>query len=147
MMNIITDLKYLRQQSCLAIGESVILKVIKDLEDNLDTKKGIGLSAIQIGIPKKVSIIRYNDFKLDLINAKLLDKYDKFRFQNEGCLSLPGIHVDTIRYKEIVIENNGKQMQFDINTDGLLPIIILHELNHQNGKLIIDKGIKWQKRR
>lgn len=145
-MKIITDLKYLRQKSEYVDNPDHVQIIIDNLEKALDLDKGIGLSAIQIGIPKKVSIIRYNDFKLDLVNAKIIDKYDKFRFQQEGCLSIPGIHVDTIRYKEIVIENNGKQLQFDIDTDGIICIAIQHEIQHTQGKLMIDKGIKWRKR-
>lgn len=143
-MKIITDLKLLRQKSVEVIPEEV-QNIIKKLEDSLDLDRGIGLSGIQIGILKKISIIRYNDIKLNLINAKIIRKFDKFRFKQERCLSIPGISIDTIRYKQIIVENNKKQYEFDINTDGIICIVIQHEIDHTNGLLMIDR--KWRKRK
>jgi len=143
---IITNLKELRKPSQIIENKEEINSIIKDLEDTLILEKGYGLSAIQIGIPKKVSIIRIGKKSLNLINTKILEKNRKFRFQEEGCLSLPGLRIDTLRYKELFIDNNGQKLYFDIETDGILMICIQHELNHFQGKLIIDKEIKWRKR-
>jgi len=140
---IVTDIVELRKPSKTATYEE-INDIIKDLEDTLDTSKGIGLSAIQIGIQKAVGIIRYGETKIDLINPMIIQKDDKFRMQSEGCLSIPGILIDTLRYKEIVIINNNKEYSFDIETDGILPVAVLHEIDHMNGRLILDA--KWRKR-
>lgn len=143
---IVTNPKELRKRS-ITVSLEEAQDIIKELEENLDTSKGIGLSAIQIGIPKRVGIIRISQHEgifLNLVNAKIVEKFDKFRFFQEGCLSLPGIKLDTIRYKEIVIENEGKKYSFDIETDNILCIAIQHELSHFNGRTIIDD--KWRKR-
>jgi len=109
-------------------------------------KNGIGLSGIQIGIPEKVAIIRIPQQKIsiDLINAKIIEKYDRFMMKNEGCLSLPGIYVDTIRYKEVEIENNGKRFIYTLEEDGVICIAIQHEIEHMNGRTILDS--KWKRR-
>ncbi len=139
---IITDLKFLKQKSTETWIPEESLEIIRDLEDSLDLDKGIGLTAIQIGIPKKVAIIRMPKLKLDLVNPVLLEKYDKFRFQKERCLSLPGLAIDTTRYMDIMIKNgDGKIFSFY----GLEAIVVQHEIDHMNGLTILDR--KWRKRK
>lgn len=139
---IITNPKILRQKSkdieTVKVGESIL----KDLVDSLDLEKGLGLSAIQIGIPKRVSIIRYGDIEINLINTKILKKEKPFRMIGEACLSIPGYKTDTKRYAYIEIENAGEIESYA----GIIAVAIQHEINHYNGKLIFDKGIKWEKK-
>ena len=137
---IITDLNFLKQKSEVATFWEA-RRIIRDLEDSLNLKKGLGLTAIQIGIPKRVSIVRIHGLKINLINAEVLDKYDKFRMKREGCLSLPGIFVDTTRFKKIDIINNGKKETYE----GLEAIVIQHELDHMTGLIILNR--KWRKRK
>ncbi len=146
------DIQFLKQKSEIlsqieleqphtVTGITVVNMFIKDLEESLDLTRGIGLSAIQIGIPKRVAIIRMPNLKLDLINPILLEKYDKFRFQGERCLSLPGLSIDTIRYMNIVIRNgDGKELSFY----GLESVVVQHELDHMTGLTILNR--KWRKR-
>ena len=136
---IISDMQILRQKSLPATSDEV-QAILQDLNDSLDLKRGIGLSAIQIGIPKNVSIIRHDGVKIDLINAYIVEKDNKCRIQGEGCLSLAGIRVDTRRYGYITIINNGKREDYA----GTLAIAIQHELDHQNGLTILDR--KWKAR-
>jgi len=140
-MKVVTDLKILRQKSG-EVSVKEAKKIIKDLEETMkNCPTGIGLSAIQIGILKKVGIIRIKELRLNLINTKILEKEDKFRMRTEACLSLPGLKIDTIRYNTVKINNNGKEEVYH----GLLAVAIEHELDHWQGKLIIDKV--WRKRK
>lgn len=136
---IIQDLNILRQKSEPCRPEEV-KDILQDLEDSLDLKKGIGLAGVQIGALKQIAIIRIGTQKINLVNAYIISKNEKFRMQGEGCLSLKGIHVDTIRYNDITINNNGTIETYT----GLLSVAIQHELGHFFGKLIIDKGIIWR---
>lgn len=138
-----TDINFLKQKSePVELGNLFIKSVIKELEESLDLDRGIGLTAIQIGIPKRISIIRMPKLKLDLINPILLEKYDRFRFQGEKCLSLPGLSIDTARYMDVVIKNgDGRTLNFY----GLEAVVISHELDHMNGLTILDR--KWRRRR
>jgi len=138
---IITDLKFLRQPS-KEVEEERAFALFSILEESLDIKKGIGLSAIQIGLPLRVGIIRLPNCKLDLWNPKIIEKNRRVRFAKEGCLSLPGIYVDTARYREIILENgDGKKYSLE----DIEAIAVQHEVAHMNGKLILD--YKWRKRR
>ncbi len=135
-----TDIRLLRHKSA-EIEPKEAQSIIKDLEDSLDLSKGCGLSAIQIGIPKRVSIVRIiNLQKINLINPKIIEKEGKFQFKGEACLSLPGLSIDTSRYYQITLENNGRQY---VST-GIEACVIQHEVDHMNGRLIIDR--KWRKR-
>ena len=138
---IVTDIIELKK-----VSEEVELKevdnIVKQLEEELDKHKtGIGLSAIQIGLIKKVAIIKLpKKEKIVLYNAKILEKSEKFRFKNEGCLSIPGLYVDTRRYNQITVENNGEMFC----SYGLEAVAIQHEIDHMNGILILNR--KWKRR-
>ncbi len=134
-----TDIRLLRHKSA-EIEPKEAQSIIKDLEDSLDLSKGMGLCAIQIGVEKRVGIIRTKDDKIDLINPKIIEKEGKFRFKGEACLSLPGLSIDTTRYYQITWENNGRQYV----SISLEACAIQHEVDHMNGMLIIDR--KWRKR-
>lgn len=137
--SIITDPIYLKNVSTDAQHDEYNA-IIKDLEDSLDLKKGIGLAGIQIGIPKKVAIIRIGDIKLTLINTHIIEKWGRFKFIGEGCLSLPDLHIDTARYNRITINIDNEIKEYT----GLLAVAIQHEIGHWNGKTILD--YKWKAR-
>jgi len=137
--NIVTDMTILKTKSSPATPDEV-QAILQDLTDTLDLKRGLGLSAVQIGILKNVAIIRHDGVKIDLINAYIVEKDNKIRIQGEGCLSLAGIRVDTRRYANIIINNNGKTEEYA----GLMAVAIQHELDHANGMTILDR--KWKAR-
>ena len=135
---IITDIKFLKQTSQDASPDEVA-DIVSDLVDSLDLNRGLGLSAIQIGIVKKVAIIRLNETKINLINAYIIEKKEPFRMKSEGCLSMPGLYIDTRRYNKIKIMNNDNIESYD----GIISVAIQHELGHFQGKLITN--YKWRK--
>ena len=132
-----------------------------EFEMNNSRRAGIGLSAIQIMIPKRVGIIRisFRDKKLNrdivkeinLYNAEIVEKKQTFIFKGEGCLSIPNTFCDTERYNWIKVRNgDGTEEVYS----GLEAVAIQHELDHLDGILFIDhlsplkKGIfrkKYQK--
>ena len=102
---------------------------------------GIGLAAPQIGIHKKIAIVRINnELKVDLVNCRIDKKYNLQLFKDEGCLSFPNRREDTMRYQEITIIDNLVAPHNFIATD-LFAICIQHELDHLNGILLPDKAI------
>ncbi len=141
-MKLVRDIHFLKQKSKEVITEQEAQEIITELEESLDLKKGIGLCAVQIGIAKRVSIIRIKDFKLDLINPTILEKDQRFRVKREGCLSLPGLYIDTARYQYVTFENGFDKKRY--MADGLQSVAIQHEIDHMNGLTILDR--KWRKR-
>ena len=124
-------------------ASDIISKLEKELQRSYERgKPGIGLAAIQIGIPKNVAIVRVTgnsgiQYSVDLVNARIAQGFDKVYFRKEGCLSFPGKFVRTKRYREIfVVENDAEPHSF-IAT-GILSVCIQHELDHLKGVLLPD---------
>lgn len=145
---IITDYNQLIKKS-EKIDPIQSLEIIKLLEAELYQSAlhgfpGIGLAAPQIGLLKRVAIIRvpstgYKNLYVNLVNPEIIVKYDKAIFQNEGCLSFPSSNKKTWRYQEIVVKNEIEPYSF-IAT-GLFAVCIQHEIDHLDGIVLPDIGI------
>jgi peptide deformylase len=149
---IITNIDLLRKP-CTAVekGENVS-KIIQDLKDTLANTGGIGLSANQIGINKRISYVKvpkfvnknkeiqYNEYVL--INAKIIEHDRAIRVNNEGCVSFHGVYINTRRYVFITVEYLNEKLEQQTgmfqDLDGLC---VQHEIDHQNGITIFDR--KW----
>ena len=147
---IIQDSNALRQ-----VSKPVTIEEVTGLTNRLEmelsrSNNGIGLSAIQIGIPKRVSVIKSEDSFIHLINAEVIEKDEPFVFVGEGCLSMPGIYVDTKRYKQVSVSTDVvRGDKFDKETwefyydesNDLTPIAVQHEIDHFDGILISDREV------
>ena len=126
-------------------------KLVKDLFETMYHHKGIGLAAIQIGIPKKIivlDVLQKDDQKnpLCFINPVIKKISDEKAQYEEGCLSIPNTFIEIERPKICLIEYidiEGKKKIMEC--DGLLSTCIQHEINHLDGKLIIDFLSKLKK--
>ncbi len=119
-------------------------KLIKDLFDTMYASKGIGLAAVQIGILKRILVIDVStkDEKrepLSFINPVIKKVSDETSIYEEGCLSIPDTFIEIERPKICEVEYidiNGEKK--NLMCDGLLSTCLQHEINHLDGKLIID---------
>jgi peptide deformylase len=139
---IITNNEELLRVKCEDVLPEEVGALVATLEKELDYanklgKNGIGLAAPQIGIAKKISIVRLGNIKFDLVNAKIEKGFDPTLFREEGCLSFPGRVEDTIRFQEVVISDNLVSPNHFVAT-GLLAVVCQHELDHVNSTLFID---------
>jgi peptide deformylase len=137
---IITDDKILRQP-CIDVLPNEVGELTALLERELvaSARPGIGLAAPQIGIHKRIAIVRINPhLRADLVNCRIAKQYDPMPFKGEGCLSIPDVSVDTVRYNEVyVVDNLGDQKSFVAT--GLMAVCIQHELDHLSGILMTDR--------
>jgi peptide deformylase len=142
---IIKDESKLRVKCSDVLPEEIAgLKAKLEKELSESPEPGYGLSAPQIGIPKRMAIVRVEGKSIDLVNAKIESAYDRFLFEKEGCLSFPGMYVDTMRYREIVVVNDVEPKRF-IATD-LLAVVAQHEINHLESILLPDVAIRKKPR-
>jgi len=131
---------------CEDVLPEEVADLISTLENELNNanrlgKGGIGLAAPQIGIAKKIAIIRMgNGIDINLVNCKIDSAYDPIVFKNEGCLSLPGKTEDTTRFQEVHITNNLVEPNSFIAT-GLLAVVCQHEIDHLNSILFTDHSV------
>jgi len=127
--------------------------LLDDMYETMVAKNGVGLAAIQIGVPKRVLIINVpiesddenadtqpKENTLEVINPVITYRSDEMVKFQEGCLSVPGFYEDVERYAMVTIEyqdRNGKK--FVIENDEFLAIALQHEIDHLDGKLFIEK--------
>ena len=131
--------------------DNEIRKLMDDMLKTMYSAPGIGLSAVQIGILKRLIVIdisKDNKKKepLFLINPKITFKSQNTSRYEEGCLSLPGHFAEIERPAECqldYIDYNGKQKK--LKASGLLSTCIQHEVDHLDGVLFIDYLSKLKK--
>ncbi|MFW6226314.1 MAG: peptide deformylase [Nanoarchaeota archaeon] len=125
--------------------------LVLDMFETMHAAKGIGLSAIQIGVPLRIFVIEVNSkepkiqFKGVYINPKITDKSDKEIAMTEGCLSIPGISAQKYRSEWIELEWYDEKWQpHKKKISGIEARVIQHEYEHLNGSLFIDDlGEMW----
>ena len=119
-------------------------KLIDDLFETMYHSNGIGLAAVQVGILKRVLVVDVsskNEKKqpMVLINPVIKNLSDEMSFYEEGCLSIPETFIEIERPKICEVEYiDEKGSKKNLKCDGLLSTCIQHEINHLDGKLIID---------
>lgn len=119
-----------------------IKNIIEDLNDTLNNSTGCGISAIQIGIPKRICIIKYNNENIVMINPKITNARGEVYFR-EGCLSTPGFYTNVKRAQKVwcsYLDENGREKE--IAQGGLCSVIIQHELDHFDGWCEVFNEVK-----
>ena len=117
--------------------------LIDDMIETMYKYNGVGLSAVQVGILKRVVVIDIDDgtgVKI-LINPKITKTKGEQEVE-EGCLSFPNQYAKIIRPKEVTVEaldRNGKKII--IKAKDLLAQAIAHECDHLDGIVFVDKMI------
>ncbi len=104
--------------------------------------KGIGLSATQANIHKRILVVDVSEEKdspLILINPKIEVLNEEEKVSSEGCLSVPGFFEEVSRPSEINITAlNLEGEKFTIVATGLLAVAVQHEMDHLDGKIFVD---------
>ena len=125
-------------------------KLMDDMLETMYAANGIGLAAIQIGIPKRIIVMDISkDGKKNpmyFVNPKINNKDKEKITYEEGCLSVPDYfaEVDRPKYCEVeYLDYNGESKVLE--ADGLLATCIQHEMDHLEGILFIDYLSKLKK--
>ena len=135
---IVQDVQILRKKSYDIQEYDKIL--VDKLLDILKNTRGLGISAIQIGVPLKVCIIRTNRNEPAVFwNTTIIEKSIEKINSDEGCLSIPGVYRQIVRHRDIVVKN-GDGLKYALSEKEA--IILQHEMDHWNGILITDYEIE-----
>jgi peptide deformylase len=130
-----------------------VRKLASDMFETMHDADGLGLAAVQVGVHRRLIVLdvpapgdpESEDGEprkanpLILINPKILSLGDDRRVHEEGCLSIPEFRVDIERPGSLRLaytDEHGKAQ--DLEAKGLLATAIQHELDHLDGKLIVD---------
>jgi peptide deformylase len=132
-----------RSRPVLAVDDE-IRALLDDMLETMYAEEGIGLAAIQIGIPKRLIVAdvhRENEppapFKL--VNPELLWTSEDQALHEEGCLSLPEQFAEVERPAKARIrylDESGQQLE--IEAEGVLALCLQHEIDHLEGILFVD---------
>ena len=125
------------------------IKIAEDLLEMLKSEKGIGLAGPQVGLMERIFVIHVEgDVPRIFINPSITETSEETVKYEEGCLSVPGIYTDVIRPETIKVQAwNEKGRPFNLEASGLVARVILHEYDHLEGMLFIDRLPAQKKKR
>ena len=123
------------------------LKIAEELINALHEGEGIGLAGPQVGLLERIFAVHVeDDVPRIFINPSIIETSRETVKYEEGCLSIPGIYTDVIRPNAVKIQAwNEKGRPFTLEANGIMARVILHEYDHLDGVLFIDR-IPEQKR-
>lgn len=134
----------LRQKS-VEIKEitSDIKILIDDMIETLKDSGGVGLAAPQVNKNIRLIIVKHEDDDLVLVNPEIVKKFWRKNSDEEGCLSLPGVHGIVRRHSKIIVKAKNRKFE-DIKIVGkrMLARILQHEIDHLDGILFVDRAVK-----
>lgn len=124
-------------------------KLVEQMKETMEEADGIGLAAPQINISERIIVVDHiqereeahqKDNILAFLNPHIVKKSKKQETDEEGCLSLPGLYMPIKRAVEVELTAqtlDGREVR--LKAQGLAARIFQHEVDHLNGKLIIDR--------
>ena len=117
-----------------------VARLVDNMFDTLSVSDtGIGLAAPQIGVQKQIFVWEVEDKRELVINPQIVESSGEWVYE-EGCLSIPGLYVELVRPKEVLMRGldlDGNEIEFE--ADELMGRLFQHELDHLNGVLMFDR--------
>jgi peptide deformylase len=124
--------------------DRTLRRFMDDMVETMYAESGIGLAAIQVGVPKRVAVIDLDpggpkSMPLYFVNPRIVEASGELSTFHEGCLSVPEVWDDVKRPARLTVEytdEHGKSRT--VSADGLFATVLQHEIDHLNGRLFID---------
>ena len=122
-----------------------VRKLADDMLATMYAAPGVGLAAVQVGVPRRLIVLDTAKGEnepprpLVMINPQIVALGSEMRRHEEGCLSIPDVRIEIERPSSVTVrflDREGKAQE--LTADGLLATAIQHEIDHLNGRLIID---------
>lgn len=116
-----------------------LIRLADDMAETMYFSRGIGLAAPQVGTSCCLIVADIGEGLIELFNPSLVASEGLEGFR-EGCLSVPDVILEIKRPERIVVQGvdrHGKDMTFEAKD--LLARVLLHEIDHLHGTLIIDR--------
>lgn len=123
-------------------------ELIRNLADTMHNAPGVGLAACQIGVLKQVFVFDMDDGLQAFANPKVVWASEETEEEEEGCLSLPDVRLTIVRPAKVKVEvmdmSGNKQT---IDAEGLLARVLQHEVDHLNGRLLLARASRSERKR
>jgi peptide deformylase len=126
-----------------------LLDQVGRMRELMDAAAGVGLAATQVGIVERVLVysVELDSPSAALVNPEIVWRGDELETADEGCLSIPGIHVEVERNVHVRVEaldETGSPVE--IEASGLEARVLQHEIDHLDGVLMLDRTSREQRR-
>ena len=127
--------------------EQITPRIITLLDDMIETMReanGCGLAAPQVGILRRIAVVEVEEGEvIELINPKII-AFAGEQEEQEGCLSIPNKWGITKRPKHVTVRAmNRKGETYEVSGSDLLARALCHEIDHLDGKLFIDRVVRY----
>ncbi|HMI97959.1 MAG TPA: peptide deformylase [Micropepsaceae bacterium] len=128
----------------IAEVDASLRRFMTDMVETMYAENGIGLAAIQVGVPKRVAVIDLDpggpkSKQLYLVNPRIVEASGELSTYHEGCLSVPEVWDDVKRPARLTVEYTDEHgAKQTVTADGLFATCLQHEIDHLNGRLFID---------
>jgi len=119
-------------------------ELMDDMLETMYAAPGVGLAAVQVGVPRRFIVLDVSKDEaqpepLYMVNPEIVALGSETRVHEEGCLSIPEVLVDIERPSSVTVRYLDRLgASAELTAEGLLATAIQHEINHLDGKLIID---------
>ena len=115
--------------------------LLDDMAETMYADEGVGLAAPQVGVSLRVVVIDIGSEGpglLKMVNPEVIKQEGEIRWE-EGCLSVPDLRVVMKRHERVAVRYLDQEgVQRELEARGLLAVAVQHEIDHLNGRLIID---------
>jgi peptide deformylase len=124
-----------------------IVRLVDDMFETLgESDNGLALAAPQIGVQKQIFVWDFGDDPKAVFNPEIVESTGEWVYE-EGCLSIPGLYVEIVRPKQVLLRGvdvDGNPVEWE--ADELEARMFQHELDHLNGVLMFDRMTAEQRR-
>lgn len=119
-----------------------LLSLINDMKETLQSIGGLGLAANQLGRDESVCLVQFGEQTITMINPVITGREGETKISIEGCLSLPHV-IAKVQRDEVIsvkfINPDNEWQEEEIRVEFPNSVIVQHEVDHLNGKLMIDE--------
>ena len=118
-------------------------RLLDDMVETMIKAQGAGLAAPQIGISKKIIVLRDEDKILEIINPEITESEGE-SIDIEGCLSFPGLYGEVPRSARVAVSGQDRAgHEIRISGEGFLARVLQHEIDHLHGILFVDRALRF----
>lgn len=136
------DILYKKCKTVVKFDEKLHI-LLDDMYETMQSHDGVGLAAPQVGILKRAVVIDVGNGKIELINPEIIEESGE-QTGSEGCLSVPGVFGEVIRPNVVTVKAQDRDGKwFKITGKELLARAFCHEVEHLDGKLFLDRVIRF----
>jgi peptide deformylase len=119
--------------------DGALAKLVDAMYETMYDAPGVGLAAPQVGVQQRFFVYDVGDGPHVVLNPEVIDATEEWTYE-EGCLSLPGVALELVRPRLVTIHGldlDGREIT--MQGDELLGRVFLHEIDHLDGVLMLDR--------